>query len=70
MMETITLTTHHGAHVLVIDGMAYGVEDVIPDMSGITAGELAIDRVASFLRDAEPELANALSAILAVYMGE
>jgi len=52
-VDALTLTTHHGAPVVVLNGIAFGPMDLTPD--GTPAAMLVTDWAARFIRPLEPE---------------
>lgn len=53
-VDAVTLTTHHGAPVAVINGIAYGPEDMTPP--GMPAAHLVTNWVGRFIAPLAPEV--------------
>jgi len=56
-IDSITLTTHHGAPVAVINGLAYGPADMTP--AGVIGSELVGQWAARFAGQGQPDRAEA-----------
>ena len=53
-VDAITLTTHHGAPVAVLNGIAYGPEDLTP--AGMPAAHLVTNWAGRFIAALSPEV--------------
>lgn len=67
-LESITLTTHHGAPVAVINGLAYGPADMTP--AGMTGAELVGQWAARFAGQGQPARAGVVTWAQLMASGE